>query len=907
MSGVPRGIVGRRRELEAVQGFMSGGAAGPTAFTIAGPAGVGKSTVWRAGAELAAADGLRVLVARPSGAEASLSFAALADLLGGVEPEVLETLPAPQRHALDVALLRESAQQRVDARAVSTATYNVLRELAAPAGVLVAVDDAQWLDDASSGALQFALRRLEGTRVRVLAGVRVDEVRPRTFELELPPEARTELALTPLSTSALHDVIRERLGWTPRRPALVHIAQASAGNAYYAIEIARMLGEGNDVTELLVPPTLQGVVHSRMERLPPETRDALLRSAALATPTTGLVSEGALRAAQEDGLVAIDADGRIHFEHPLVAAVIFDSAPHAVRRRVHRELASLVSDKEERARHLALGVDAADDDVAAELDEAAAHAARRGAAIAAAELSRLAVSSTVARQGAARVRRSIALARHLLDAGDDAGARDALEECDPAWIDGDLRAELLGELGWCLWYAGDHDEGYRLACAGIALAADRELAARLHGHAAWLSQDADLERAIGHDTAALELLDPERSPGRYSWTLLHCAYLRLLDGQGSDEASYRRGVELQERGVEWEDTSPVVGMWPVLHDDFAQARAIYEVGLARARAEGDEQSVQGTLLRLAEVACWTGRWREADAFASSGVELADRIGSSAYLGSALYARALVDAHLGRVDDAIAGANRVLDVSQQESLGHWVLGFVALSLGRSTDAAAHYDRAAVAVGKLGQREPARFRFQPDHLEAVVETGDVAYARELLAALEARATVFPRPWILATSARCRALVLAAEGELTEARAAAESALDHHEQLDMPFERARTLFALGVVLRRLKQKRRARDVFRECAAAFAALPAPLWVERTQRELERVASRQAAAGLTATESRIARLAADGFSNSEIAARVFVSRKTVEANLARAYRKLDISSRAQLDRALRDVGDVNS
>lgn len=903
MSQVGTVVVGRRAELERVERFLGDVQDGARALAVTGPAGVGKSTVWLAGVDRAVASGWRVLAARPTGAEASLSFAALADVLRPVDDALLATLPRPQRHALDVAFLREAARTPVDARAVATATHSVLRALATEGPTLVAVDDAQWLDDASADALTFALRRLADEPVAVLTGVRTDGSRPPTFETALAVDARDELALGPLSTAAVHDVIRGRLGWSPTRPTVVRIVQASAGNVYYALEIARELTQREAGDELPVPPSLQSLVRARIERLPPETRTALVRAAALSVPTTAVVSEDALLAAEDAELVTVDVEGRIAFVHPLVASAIYDSASHARRRRVHRELAALVEDKEEQARHLALATTTPDEAVAAALDVAAQHAGERGASAAAAELARLALALTVQPVGATRVRRSLALGRHLLGAGDTAGARSVLEACDPTWAEGDLRAELLRDLANVLWFEGDHEAGYRLACKALEHVRDPELAARTHGEAAWLAQDYDLERAIAHEDAAVALLDPERAPGRYSWALLHAAYLRLLDGQGSDEDAYERGVGLQ-RGVDWADNSPVSGMWPILHDDFARARRFYEDGLVWSRAEGDEPSVQGTLVRLTEIACWTGELPEADRLAAEGMALADRIGSTAYLDSALFARGLVDAHLGRVDAARAAGDRIVERFPEESkqhaaVGHWVLGFIALSVGDAAAADAAYTRAAEAVALYRQREPARFRFHPDHIEAVVEVGDLPRAHELLRAFEERAVVFPRPWILATGARCRALVLAAEGDLAGALAAAENALEHHEHLEMPFERARTLLVTGVILRRLKQKRRAREALEQAAGEFARLGSPLWLDRSKRELERVAVRRATDVLTATELQIARLAADGLSNPEIAAQAFVSRKTVEANLGRVYRKLGIASRAQLARAL--------
>jgi DNA-binding CsgD family transcriptional regulator len=387
--------------------------------------------------------------------------------------------------------------------------------------------------------------------------------------------------------------------------------------------------------------------------------------------------------------------------------------------------------------------------------------------------------------------------------------------------------------------------------------------------------------------------------------LLLGAHMRLLNGEGSDEEAYQRGRELQQRPIHWDDTSPVLGMWPILHDRFGEALALYEWGHERTLAEGDVTSLQGGLVRRAEIACWTGDWEAADRLAAECIELADRTASSAFLGSSLFARGLVDAHLGRLDEARAAGLQVVDLfvsSLQRSLGWWLLGFVAFSAGDVALANEHYSRAQEIVDSLGQREPARFRFQPDHLEAVIELGDLARARAMLEALDERAAVFPRPWILATSARCRALLLAAEGDLPAARGAAADSLTHHERLEMPFERARTLLVEGRILRRLKQKRDARTVLAEAVREFERLGAATWQARAEAELRRTATRRAPDELTPTERRIAELAAAGLANPEIAARVFVSRKTVEANLGRVYRKLGITSRAQLARAL-DAG----
>lgn len=907
MALVEEAVVGRRGELELVERFLTRDLERAEALAIKGPPGIGKTTVWQAGVELAHAAGRRLLVARPTGAEASLSFAGLVDLLAPVDDAVLSDLPSPQRRALAAALLRgEAPGGRVDRRAVGTATATVLSKLAAQQPTLVAVDDAPWLDRATADVLAFALRRLLDADVAVLCSVRTGGERQETFETALPDSRRSELELSPLSLAALHELIEARLGHSLPRPTLVRIRAASGGNAFFALELAREHVRSGGQAETQVPRTVQELVRSRVARLPRRTQGALLLAAASSAPTTAVVPADDLASAEKAGVVRVDGDGRVQFEHPLVAAAIYESAPIGRRREAHRRLVELAREPEVRARHLALAMEDPDAAVAAELDAAAAHTAARGAATAAAELARLALAATPPEDDEAGARRTLALSHHLLDGGETAAARAVLqEECERMTVGGDLRAELLRAHGCVLWYEGERERGYKLVLEALERARDPELAARIHYAAAWLLHEQDLVRGIEHADAALGLLDPDRHPGPYSLSLLLGAYMRLLKGEGSDEEAYRRGRELQGRPIDWDDVSAVLGMWPVLHDRFAEALALYEWGLERSLAEGDVTAVQGTLLRQAEIACWTGDWETADRLAAEGVELADRTASSAYLGSALFARGLVDAHLGRLDEARDSGQRIVDLlvsSLQRSLGWWVLGLVAFSAGDAALADEHYSRAQEIVDSLGQREPARFRFQPDHLEAVIELGNLGRARSMLEALDERAAVFPRPWILATSARCRALLLAAEGDLPAARDAAADALTHHERLAMPFERARTLLVEGRILRRLKQKRDARTVLEEAAREFERLGATTWQARAEAELRRTATRRAPDELTPTERRIAELATTGLANPEIAARVFVSRKTVEANLGRVYRKLGITSRAQLARAL-DAG----
>jgi DNA-binding CsgD family transcriptional regulator len=201
-----------------------------------------------------------------------------------------------------------------------------------------------------------------------------------------------------------------------------------------------------------------------------------------------------------------------------------------------------------------------------------------------------------------------------------------------------------------------------------------------------------------------------------------------------------------------------------------------------------------------------------------------------------------------------------------------------------------------------REPVRYRFHGDHVEAVLALGDIERAETLVGRLEERARALPRPWLLAVSTRCRGLVLAARGDPRGGPRLARGRLAHHEKLDFPYELARTLLAQAHAYRRHKKKRLAREAAQRALALFEECGATLWAERTRAELARLRFRASPTDLTETEHRVAELAAAGRTNREIAAELYVSPKTVETRLASVYRKLDMRSRAQLGARLAEL-----
>jgi len=349
----------------------------------------------------------------------------------------------------------------------------------------------------------------------------------------------------------------------------------------------------------------------------------------------------------------------------------------------------------------------------------------------------------------------------------------------------------------------------------------------------------------------------------------------------------------------------VPAYWARDFDEFGTSKNRFEQLLLAFQEQGDEARRCVALAHVAVVEAMTGHLDRAGLLAAESRDLAEQTEQGTWINIALWAQSYVAAQAGDVETARAGADAVLGRLEDnpdattERLARDVLGITAFAVGEYEEADRQLSRADDIDASLHVREPAAERFQADHAEAVIALGDLDRAERLVERLEARAERIPRPWICAVTARCRGLLLAARGDLDGALASVQDALDRQANLDMPVERARTLLVLGQVLRRRKQRRAARAVFEEALGVFEDVGASLWVARARTELARVPVRRASAQLTPTEERIAVLAAAGLTNRVVAEQIFVSPKTVEANLARVYRKLGIRSRAELGRAM--------
>lgn len=903
-------LLGREAELTAVDAFLARVGVGFTALVLEGEPGIGKTTLWREGVRRARENGLSVLTCRPAEAESKLSFSALTDLLERVPSDSFSHLPEPQRRALEAALLRSAADVPVEPRAVAAAVRGVLAGLAAAAPVLVALDDTQWLDAASARALEFARRRLSDVRVGVFAARRPASSRSRD-RLELREAERVELGT--LSLAAIHELLKDRLGRSLPRPLLLRVHDGARGNPFYALEIVRELGDaGVDAGEPMpVPKDLRHLVQRRLRRLSVGTRETLLLAAATSDPTVPLLAaalardpSGALEEAERADVVEL-IDERVRFAHPLYAAAIYASARSERRQLAHRRLGEVVTDVEQQARHLAFASTTPSPELAALLDEAAGVALRRGAPTTAAELTELALERTPTDETERREERTLDLADRLLLAADADGTRELLRTELDALSTPARRVHALltlGELSMWASSSSDWDDAaeHPVALAEQAVraaAGDAAVAARAHSALAGYLES-DVPGALTHARRALELIErgADVPSAVHAQALAHLVRSTLFRGEGLDLRRLEQAIELERATpprLVHDRSTYRLAQWLKYVDEFERSSRGLELARKTASDEGDDLSLVNILINLIILRCWSGAWPEARALGGELTRRIEELGWKSWLAPHV---ALIPALTGDVDtlaelDAMPPRDGVYDVIRLRPLG-----LLALSQGDFVSAGIHYRTAVALLEDAGFGEPAIFRIHADAVESVVRAGDLDEGRRLARGLSAHARRSTIPWNRVAAARACALVATAEGRPDAGLAAAEEAVREQQRLPMPFELGRTLLVRGEIERRLKQKRAARQSLEQAVTIFDDLGARLWAERAREELERTGLRRAVGDeLTETERRVAELAASGLTNREVAAQLFMSTKTVEANLARAYRKLGIRSRAEL------------
>ena len=899
-------IVGREEELASVHSFIGRAEGGAGALVLEGEAGIGKSTLWLAGVGHARARGVRVLSTRPAEAERALAHVGLGDLFEEVLGDVLPAISAPRRRALEAALLvEEAAGDPVDQRALAVAVRDSLQLLSEREPLLLAVDDVQWLDPSSSSALAFALRRLASNEVPLLLARRVgDGAQSSGLEHTLGAENVKRLPLGPLSAGALHRFLRDRLGRSFARQTLLRVHEKSGGNPFFALELARVLDPDVDpVQPLPVPETLEELVRARINALPASTRKALAIAAALGTSSESrLERAGVQRDALEPAAVAhvIERDnGMIRFTHPLLSSVLYQDLGEE-RRLVHGRIAEIVEDPLLHARHLALSRDTPDAGVAARLDETAKMAADRGASAVAAELAEQALR--LAPPGAEHHQRALAAARAQHAAGEWTRARTIATDLLAVTDIGPLRAEalvLLAELE-------SVDRAVALLEEALREAASRPaLQSVIHSRLAWAARfKKGFVGALAHAHAALELADDLDDHALRIGALTVLGSLGAIVGDAEAGAHAARAHELATALGDpdlLKEATTAVGAVLVSSVSIEPARALLEREYQEWH-ERDEPWTAQVLGTLSWVELSGGRWELAADYARRARDIKVQYGLEVpqdYLPIAWIA-----AHRGQLELAREQSERALVLAEEQLRLHppfhlAVLGLVAFCSGDAPTAAVWLGKADQQAAALGWGEPSGRPWSADYVEVLLELGRIDDAVRVLDVWEADAARLGREWVLAHVARCRGLVAAAQGSVDQAAALLQQAVAQHEEVGDPFGHARALLALGIVRRRARQKRPAREAIESALEEFETIGATGWAAKARGELGRVGGRTREEGLTAAERRVAALVAEGRTNREVAAALFLGERTVAGHLTHIYAKLGVRSRTELARRL--------
>ncbi|GAA1564217.1 LuxR family transcriptional regulator [Actinomadura kijaniata] len=871
-------LYGRTREqgtLDRLLAEAAGGASG--VLVVSGDPGVGKSAlldhaVERAGAEFTVLRGMGVE------SEAELPYAGLHLLLAPVLGRV-EELPEVQATALRGALGMSTARAG-DRFLVGVAVLSLLAAVAAERPLLCVMDDTQWLDRASADALLFAARRLRSERVALLLAAREEFHAPGLPELRVSPlESPAAGELVDAVAPGLATDVRERV-----------LAEAG-GNPLGLIELPRGVS-GGDLGELPLTRRLLEAFGRRATALGEPAGTLLLVAAAEDTGEPSLimraasrlgVGEQALEECERSGLVEVTA-GRVRFRHPLVRSAVYQAAGFARRGAVHRALAE-VSEPERRIWHLAAAVTGTDEELAAELARSAEAFARRSGHAAAA-----------------------------------AWERAALLTPEPG-----LRTVRLANAAEAAISAGRLGRAARLTDQAVRLTGDGLVLARL----ANLRADVDFERGAV-ETASLTLLEAARPlasahPGRAAALLIQVvrnawyAHDLKLSRQATDLlASLGHGADPARPAL-----AMASGITALLEDDPERAlpllRQVVEGGrhvdhgehglrnnalaiallvgdhttaLNMARALAAECASLGmvawlphTHLALASVELLRGRHLDAAADADHAEQVAAQTGQTHLEAQARGVRAWLAAVRGAEEDCRRLAGRAAATPSGQVWAQWALGLLELARGRYQQAADHLARAA-------RRQPAA---APDLVEVLVRLREPERARAAHDRFVLWAEASGQAWARGLLARCRALLDGDERDFA-------TAIDLHRAADRPFDAARTRLLLGERLRRERRKQEARPVLREAADTFERLGAAPWLDRASSELRatgespaRSADAALLARLTPQELQVVRLAATGATNKEIAARLFLSPRTVGHHLYKAYPKLGVTTRTEL------------
>ena len=852
-------------------------------------------------------------IARAAGVESEMELAyAGLHLLCAPMLDHLDRLPAPQRDALATVFGR-SAGPAPDRFLVGLATLTLFAEVADQQPLACIVDDAQWLDHASAQILGFVARRLLAEPIAVVCAARTGAGDDVLAGLPVLPVA-------PLGDSDARALLLANVPGPLDARVCDQIVAESHGNPLALLELPRTWNAADLAGGFGLPSSqpVGGLIEQsyirRLRLLPSDTQLLVLTAAAepLGDPALLYRAAGMLGIdiaaacpAQDGGL--LELGGRVEFAHPLVRSAAYRSAAADDRHRVHRALADATvaeTDPDRRAWHRARATAGPDEEVAAELERSAGRAQARGGVAAAAAFLQRSAELTV--DPARRAGRALAAAQASCQAGAFDAALQLAATAEAGPLDGFQRARidlLRGNIALAL---GSRDAASLLRGAARRLEPfDLDLARETYliaWGAAAVAGDLEAGRIAGEISRAVRSLPPPLGPPRPLDLLLDGLALLTADGHAAATPALQQAAEsLLEISREdalrwgWMATAASNAVW-----DNEGMLAVAARKLQFVRDAGALAQLPIHLSALALARAWIGDFAGAASLVAEIDSVVATTGSRFVPGAALRLWALQ----GREAESAALFASVMERDAGGAVAiwaHWAAAVLYNGLARYKEAAWSAHQATsntfeywVTVWAL-----------PELVEAAMHVGDAELARDALKRLAETTQPAGTDFALGIEARSRALL----SDGTGAHDLYREAIERLSRTRLRPELARAHLLYGEWLRREGRRVDAREQLRTAHHLFDAIGMEAFAERARRELlatgERARKRSPGTRgeLTPQEEQIARLARDGLSNPEIGAQLFVSARTVEWHLRNVFTKLDITSRRQLQAALREHG----
>jgi DNA-binding CsgD family transcriptional regulator len=907
-------LVDRLTEMGVMQSLLDGMRESSSGvLVLRGQAGIGKTALLREMAKQAANGGMGIVV-RAVGiqAEMEMDFAGLHQLLLPVVGS-LQDLPGPQRAALGTVFGLETGQAP-DRFLVSLATLTLLTDAAEKQPVLCVVDDAQWLDRVSLEVLTFVARRLLADRVGMVFGLRAGEERAEVLS------GFPELRVGPLPPEAGRELLETVAGGQVAEPVSRRVLAEAAGHPLALVELGSELAAGRGVPDtvpgqpLRVSERLELLYLNRVRELPSGAQTLLVLAAAeqLGEPETVWRAAEALGVDPEVAELPelrrmLSLSPRVAFSHPLMRAAAYWGAPPGERRRVHAALAAVTNpgtDPDRRAWHLAEAAEGPDEAVARELEASADRARARGGWEN--EQAFLGRAAQLTADPGRRAARQLAAAEAALIASDITGADALAGQAAPHLAQPLTRARARRVHGLCLQAQGRTAEAVR-TLVDAALEMGTANPGRAHDTMLEAFSAAQMDGWFGPENAevaqAVRRL-PRPSAAAPGDGLLD-GYAAIHEGRTAEGyALLRKGVRSMAAARDSPDT-----VLPRLVACLQAARLLFDHSMwtdlerywiPAFRDRGAVTTLIPVLFSLGNDILQAGRLSAAETALAEGRTLAEDAGNREWLDGFAVSELSLLALRGNAPECQAVAARLLSKPIRKpfrDLTQLAIAVLELGVGRY-DAALDAALEAQALWPLLSPE--------DAVEAAVRCGRPEIAQAAFDDFAPLPAAAGTPWALGVMARCQALLA---GDDPGADDNYQQSIGYLQDTPVVLALARSRLVYGEWLRRQRRRRDARDQLRTALESFERMGAHGFAGRARSELgatgEPAMERTERAGpqLTPQETQIARLAAAGATNRDIATRLFLSAATVDYHLRKVYRKLDVTRRVSLVHALLAAG----